>query len=561
MASFLGGLGQGLGAIGAGVGRGELLGAQQTERMRSAKAMQDYRTALLAAQQQKAAGSAHNQDIAHAVRLQAGIEKYLNDPEKQADLKNNPGLLTRLLTRHRDLNEVASGRASLTDLPQDSIVDSLASFGIGGGLGAGAGLGAGGATPPPAGGPGLGGGVTTAPSASPPPPPSGPPPMQPLAPINPILERARMQGVAPGVISPPRPVAGPPMPGGPPMFSPSPGTQIPMPPEPAAPAPPPPPAETAAPTAPPEQAPPQMTPAQELAAEYRKGPNPGETQKQFTARMRGQAQILGLDLKSALNEAQIPALQARAGRDTAEGRLAGQKSAAFPEVTEAGLARTRAQTGLAGAQQRQIEALTPERVNQIRSTVKKQSADVLIAAQNAQTAINRLNEDKRKNLVNEQHARDALASEDALRQKQIAHINFIINNGDALKMTDAQKLQARQAMEIINAVDKDAAGVAHPRYSPDVIKNATDQINGLYQQLHLKPIFGATAVAGQAAGQAGLGAVTGGGAAVTPAMRAAIGPHIKSGTVHQYYLNAPTPAVQQQIRAAYEAITHQPWPG
>lgn len=573
MASFLGGLASGLGAIGAGVGRGELLGTQQAERMRSAKAMQDYRTALLAAQQQKAAGSAHNQDIAHAVRLQAGIEKYLNDPEKQADLKNNPGLLTRLLTRHRDLNEVASGRASLTDLPQDSIVDSLASFGIGGGLG-------------------MGAGATTA--AAPAGPPPTPPPSLSLSgaiagigrPGAPSLETpGRIAGIGapptppqrgPGLTLPPNNMgappqfalggtAPPPQPIGPPtpsdivnrqissrVF----GAQAPEPPSPVQ--------ETAA-TAPPE---PQLSPAEQIGADYNKGPGPasggppGETLKQFGIRMKGRSSALGLNLKEILADPQVRALNARAGRDIAEGGLATLRTTEEPAKFTSEQKHRAAQTGLAEEQTRVSQLITPLKAANIVNEMQRrndQTAGAKAKLEQEWASLRERAQNNTLNLAERKRLNDSTISyHDAEKKK----IDFAIKYGDKMTPQDKAALALYSRAYFAGHTDN-LTGNWVSNYPTAQRSQNRALMNGILAKYQLPPVADPWDTGGEAPAGGGAAAPTAPAAAAAPAAamspptaneKAALKQMMASpGGVHGW-LQKANPAQAARVRHVYQTV-------
>src|SRR5438045_4291725 len=109
MASIFSGLGQGLGAIGAGVSRGEVLGSQYEFKARQAKALQDYRDLLLAAQgdKLKQQASLAEERINQQQRQMFGrkaqqIDRTLNDPAQAANLNQFPGLMDRLRRERED---------------------------------------------------------------------------------------------------------------------------------------------------------------------------------------------------------------------------------------------------------------------------------------------------------------------------------------------------------------------------------------------------------------------------------------------------------------------------
>lgn len=132
MASFLSGLGQGLGAIGAGVGRGELLGSQYEMKARQQKALEDYKQQLLALQGDKLKSSAdiaaerinQSQRQMHGRRAQM-ISRTLDDPEKVSSLQRFPGMLDRLRQERDDAMAVANGQLDWRQVKPSTMTDPI----------------------------------------------------------------------------------------------------------------------------------------------------------------------------------------------------------------------------------------------------------------------------------------------------------------------------------------------------------------------------------------------------------------------------------------------------
>lgn len=559
MASFLGGLGQGLGAIGAGVGRGELLGSQYAMKAHQQKALEDYKQQLLALQQDKAKQTASGQDERLRQQRRAPYQRALANADLYSFFHDpqNKHIL--------DEYEARAGYRGIDpeSLPPDPNYNPVTGevrtpgVGLGAGAGAGAGLGAGGgATPPPDAftqslqkpipTPGLPQGSVPFDYAPPPPPE---PDISAMGLGGPRMYPTPF-GPAPSTQPLPRPEI-------PPVFSGEPAGGLPpyVPPEA------PPQAGPQAETAAPEQAP-QMTPAQELAAAYRKGPNPGETPKQFTARLRGQAQILGLDLKSALQEAQIPALQARAKRDTAEGGLATLRTTEEPAKFISEQKHRAAQTGLAEEQTRVSQLMTPLKAANIVNEMQRRNDQTAGAKAKLEQEWASLRERAQNNTLNRAERKRLNDSTISYHDAEKKKIDFAIKYGDKMTPQDKAALALYSRAYFAGHTDN-LTGNWVSNYPTAQRSQNRALMNGILAKYQLPPVADPWDTGGAAPAGGGAAAPTAPAAAAAPAAamspptaneKAALKQMMASpGGVHGW-LQKANPAQAARVRHVYQTV-------